>query len=80
MTPFTHITIDTHITAHQSQVHGAVQQAKAHPGMLDALRTHLARGLVKTGAWLLPDTVEDVAGTLLILPDAPAGDTGRKAA
>jgi hypothetical protein len=80
MTPFTHITVDVHVAAHQSQVGAGLLQARAHPGAFHALRRHVARGLVRTGAWLLPETSDLIGGIVLILPDTPSEDTGRKAA
>ncbi|MEN8239619.1 MAG: hypothetical protein ABFR53_10495 [Actinomycetota bacterium] len=80
MTPFTPTTIDTHITVYDSELRGAIHRAKALPGALHSLRRHIARGLVRTGAWLLPDKPEVIAGTVFVLPGAPPGDTDRKAA
>jgi hypothetical protein len=80
MTPFTHITVDAHIGAHQSQIGASLQQARAHPGTLHALRGHVARGLVRTGAWLLPESPEVIGGTVFALPDTPTSDLDRKAA
>jgi hypothetical protein len=80
MTPFTYVTVDTHIVAHQSQIGASLQQARAHPGPLHALRRHVARGLVRTGAWLLPETPEGIGGTVFALPNTSTSDVDRKAA
>jgi hypothetical protein len=80
MTPFTHTTTDSHITVYQAEIRTAIHQAKAHPGAPHALRRHIARGLVRAGAWLLPDKSEAIGGTVFVLAGEPSDSAGRKAA
>ncbi|MCL1588429.1 MAG: hypothetical protein M3092_08420 [Actinomycetia bacterium] len=80
MTPYTHTTSDVHINVYQQEVRDSIGRSKAHPGALRSLRRHVARGLVRTGAWLLPEKPEVIGGTVFVLPKAPDNSAGRKAA
>jgi hypothetical protein len=80
MTPYTHATSDVHVTVYQTEVRTALQRSRTQSGALHSLRRHIARGLVRTGAWLLPDKPEVIGGTVFVLPASPAGHADRTAA
>lgn len=80
MTPYTQTTSDVHVTVYQTEVRAALQRSRAPSGARHTLRRHIARGLVRTGAWLLPDKPEVIGGTVLVLPTSPAGHADRTAA
>ena len=80
MTPFTHTTNDMHIDVYQNEVRIAMKQLRTHPAATRSLRRHVARGLVRIGAWLLPDKPEIIGGTVFVLPKAPNNSADQKAA
>jgi hypothetical protein len=80
MTPFTYTTNDMHIDVYLNEVRVAMSQPRTHPAVIRSLRRHIARGLVRTGAWLLPDKPEVIGGTVFVLPKAPNNSADRKAA
>jgi hypothetical protein len=80
MTPYTHTTSDIHINVYQQEIRDSIRSSKAHPGALRSLRRHIARGLVRTGAWLLPEKPEVIGGTVFVLPKAPNNSADQRAA
>ena len=80
MTPFTYTASDIHVDVYQQEVRVAFTQSRQHPGALHSLRRHIARGLVRTGAWLLPDKPEVIGGTVFVFSGAPAESVDQKAA
>ena len=80
MTPFTHTTSDMHVDVYQQDVAIAIREAKAHPGSTRSLRRYIARGLVRTGVWLLPDKPDVIAGTVFALPNSSTRSTAQRAA
>ena len=80
MTPYTHATSDIHVDVYQQDIRTAIGRSKGHPGALRSLRRYVARGLVRTGAWLLPEKPEVIGGTVFVLPKAPNNSADRKAA
>ncbi len=65
MTPFTQQAIDTHIRVYNDQVSADIQRATS---TRSPIRRAIARGLVRTGAWLLPDKPDMVGNTVIVLP------------
>jgi hypothetical protein len=80
MTPFTHTTNDIHVNMYQQDVRVAIKEAKAHPRTTHSLRRHIARGLVRIGAWLLPEKPEVIGGTVFVLAKAPNDSADQRAA
>jgi hypothetical protein len=80
MTPYTHTTSDIHINVYQREIRDAIGSSKAHPGALRSLRRYIARGLVRGGAWLLPEKPEVIGGTVFVLSKAPNDSADQKAA
>ena len=80
MTPFTYTTSDIHVDVYQQDVRVAIRETKTHPGVFYSLRRHIARGLVRSGAWLLQDKPEVIGGTVFVLPDATRDAADRQAA
>lgn len=80
MTPYTHTNIETHVDVYQQDVRAAIDRSRTYPSALYSLRRYVARGLVRSGAWLLPDKTEVIEGSVFNLPGASAGTVGRKAA
>jgi len=71
VTPFTQQTIDTHIRVYNDQVSADIHRAIS---TRRPIRRAIARGLVRTGAWLLPDKPDMIGNTVIVLPttsDAP---------
>ena len=75
MTPYTHATNDIHVDVYQQDIRYAIGRSKGHPGALRSLRRHVARGLVRTGAWLLPEKPDVIGGTVFVLPIAAELDS-----
>jgi hypothetical protein len=80
MTPFTYTASDIHVDVYLQDVRVAIRRSKTHQGATRSLRRYIARGLVRSGAWLLPDKPDLIGGTVFVLPGAPSGNAGRKAA
>jgi hypothetical protein len=80
MTPYTHTTSDIHINVYQQEIRDAIGLSKAHPGALRSLRRYIARGLVRGGAWLLPEKPEVIGGTVFVLSKTSGDNAGQKAA
>ncbi|MEN8041928.1 MAG: hypothetical protein ABFR95_10540 [Actinomycetota bacterium] len=68
MTAFTHQTLQEHVRVHQAQVTADVHASLQSNGLLRKMRRSVAEGLVRTGAWLLPDKPGMVGTTVLVLP------------
>ncbi len=77
MTPYTQPTIDTHVRVHMDQVRADILRV---PSTRSPIRRAIARGLVRTGAWLLPDDVVSVGNTVIVLPQTPPGEMPKQAA
>ena len=80
MTPFTYTASDIHVDVYRQDVRVAISRSRTRPGVLHSLRRHIARGLVRTGAWLLPDKPEVIGGTVFVLSKASSDHIVRKAA
>lgn len=65
MTPFTQPTIDTHIQVYNDLV---IEDLHRATSTRSPIRRAIARGLVRTGAWLLPDKPDMVGNTVVVLP------------
>lgn len=71
MTPFTQQAIETHIRVYNDQISTDIHRATS---TRSSIRRAIARGLVRTGAWLLPDKPDMIGSTVIVLPttsDAP---------
>lgn len=80
MTPFTHLTNDTHIATYQAELRTELARARTASTPLHSLRTHIARGLVRAGAWLLPDKPEVIGGTVIVFSDSRDDPAAQRAA
>jgi hypothetical protein len=76
MTPFTQLSIETHIQVYRDQVSEDIHRSTSSRS---PIRRAFARGLVRTGAWLLPDKPDKIGDTVIVLAMPPL-DTPRKAA
>lgn len=79
MTHHTHLSYDMYINAYLSEVGHDLRSARASGGPWRAIRRYVARGLVRSGAWLLPDKPDVIGGTVFVLSQTPSDDH-RKAA
>lgn len=77
MTPFTQPTIDTHIRVYMDQVSSDIRLANSSE---NRIRRAIARGLVRTGAWLLSNEADSDGDIVIILPTQQDGSTTRAAA
>lgn len=80
MTPYTHTTGDIHVDVYQRDVRVAIQQSKERNGASRSLRRTIARGLVRAGAWLLPEKPDVIGGTVFVLPKAHVDSAESRAA
>jgi hypothetical protein len=62
------------------EIEATIGRSKAHSGALRSPRRHIARGLVRTEARLLPDKPEVIGGTVFVLPKTPNSNADQKAA
>jgi len=76
MTPFTQQTIDTHVRVYTDNIAEDMRRART---TTSPLRRAVARGLVRFGAWLLPDKPDMVGDTVIVLRH-PRPDTTEQAA
>lgn len=79
MTPLTHQTMDMHVKVYHDQLGADIRAARSIHAPLHRTRRAIARSLVRTGAWLLPDKPEMVGNTVLVLPQ-PQRDTSKQVA
>jgi len=79
MTQHTHVNHDMYVNAYLSEISHDMRSARASNGLLSALRRSVAHGLVRSGAWLLPDKPQVIGGTVIVLCQTPSNDH-RKAA
>jgi len=79
MTPHPQLSHDVYINAYLSEISHDMRSTRASSGPWHAIRRSVARGLVRSGAWLLPDKPEVIRGTVIVLGQTPSDDH-RKAA
>jgi len=74
MTHGTHLSYDMYIDAYPAELSDDLRSTRASSGPLRSLRRSVARGLVRSGAWLLPDKPEVIGGTVIVLSQTPSDD------
>lgn len=77
MTPFTQPSIETHVQVYMDQVSEDIHRAIS---TRSPIRRAIARGLVRTGAWLLPDKPDRIGNTVIVLPAPPRESSQQGAA
>lgn len=80
MTPFTHLTNDIYIDAYRSEVRSDIRTSRTAANPIHAVRRYVARGLVRTGAWLLPEKTDVIGATVSLLSNPRRDGAERRAA
>jgi len=75
VTPYTQQSIDTHVRVYNDLVSADIHRATS---TRNPIRRAVARGLVRTGAWLLPDKPDMVGNNVIVLP--PKSEAPKQAA
>ena len=75
MTPYTQQSINTHVQVYKDLVRADIHRATSTKS---PIRRAVARGLVRTGAWLLPDKPDMVGNNVIVLP--PKSEAPKQAA
>ncbi|MFV1999646.1 MAG: hypothetical protein ACC654_04700 [Acidimicrobiia bacterium] len=79
MTPHPHLSHDVYVDAYLSEISADLRSARTSRGLLRVVRRSIARSLVRSGVWLLPDKPEAIGHTVIVLSQSPSDDH-RKAA
>jgi hypothetical protein len=80
MTPFNHLINDSYIDAYRSEVRADIQTSGLTTGPFHGLRRRIAQGLVRAGAWLLPEKSDVLGATVSLLAVPQSNSIERKAA
>ena len=80
MTPFNHLTDDTYLNAYRMEIGADIRSSRMGLGPLHSLRRRIAQGLVRAGAWLLPEKSDVLGATISLLAVPESSRIERKAA
>ncbi len=80
MAPYTHLTNDIYLGAYRSEVRSEIRTSRTAANPIHAVRRYVARGLVRTGAWLIPEKTDVIGATVSLLSDPRRDGAERRAA